>query len=153
MRLSEMLVQERVAVVRGSSIDKREALRALARLLAKGCEVPERELERVLEDREELHSTGIGDGVAIPHGYVPIDHRIAALLLVPDGLDFGAIDDAKVHHLFAVVGPKSEAGEHLRTLARISKLMRDKDFRAKLLSADGPESAFELVASHEGSSA
>ena len=68
---------------------------------------------------------------------------------VPEGLEFGAIDHEKVHHLFAVVGPKREAGEHLRTLARISKLLRNSDFRARLLTAADSSCAFALVASEE----
>ncbi len=150
MRLSEMLAHSRVAISTGNAIDKREAISTLARLLATGCEVAEGELDRVLRDREALQSTGIGDGVAIPHAAVPnLERPVAALLLVPDGLEFGAIDHGKVHHLFAVVGPKREAGEHLRTLARISKLLRSADFRAKLLTAEDPQRAFALVASEE----
>ncbi len=150
MRLSEMLAQTRVAFVRGSMLDKHEAILTLARLLASGCDVPERDLERVLRDREALHSTGIGDGVAVPHASLPnLDRPVAALLLVPEGLEFGAIDHGKVHHLFAVVGPKREAGEHLRTLARISKLLRSSDFRARLLTAEDSSCAFALVASEE----
>lgn len=145
-----MLAQNRVAFARGPILDKREALGTLARLLASGCEVPEVELERVLHDREALHSTGIGDGVAIPHAAIAdLDRPVAALLLVPSGLEFGAIDYEKVHHLFAVVGPKREAGEHLRTLARISKLLRSADFRARLLAADDSNTAFALVVSEE----
>jgi len=150
MRLSEMLAHDRVAIATGSALDKRDAILTLARLLASGCDVSEGELDRVLRDREALQSTGIGDGVAIPHAAVPdLLKPVAALLLVPHGLEFGAIDHQKVHHLFAVVGPKREAGEHLRTLARISKLLRNADFRSKLLAAEDPERAFALVATEE----
>lgn len=148
MRLSEMLAPERIAFA-PTALEKRDALGTLARLLAKGCSVPEESLRRALREREELQSTGIGEGVAIPHAAVAeLDHPVAALLLVPAGLDFGAIDDAKVHHIFAVVGPKREVGEHLRTLARISKLLRSAEFRARLLGSLEPAAAFELV-SHE----
>lgn len=144
-----MLAQDRIAFASGP-LEKRDALGALARLLASGCAMSEEELRRVLSDREALQSTGIGEGVAIPHAaVVDVDRPVAALLLVPPGLEFGAIDDAKVHHLFAVVGPKREVGEHLRTLARISKLLRSADFRARLLAATDPADAYKLVASEE----
>lgn len=143
-----MLAPERIAFAT-SSLEKNDALGTLARLLASGCLVPEASLRRALREREDLHSTGIGEGVAIPHAAVAeLDHAVAALLLVPAGLDFGAIDGAKVHHIFAVVGPKREVGEHLRTLARISKLLRSADFRARLLGSLEPAAAFALV-SHE----
>lgn len=148
-----MLAQDRIAFASGSP-EKRDALGTLARLLASGCSMPEAELHRALGDREALQSTGIGEGVAIPHAaVVDLDRPVAALLLVPAGLEFGAIDDARVHHIFAVVGPKREAGEHLRTLARISKLLRSAEFRARLLAAMDPAAAFELVASEENTRA
>jgi PTS system nitrogen regulatory IIA component len=150
MRLSEMLAQSRVAFVEGTGLAKPDAIAKVAHLLATGCDVPEDVLAKVLREREELQSTGIGDGVAIPHASIAdLTKPVAALLLVRDGLEFGAIDRAKVHHVFAVVGPKREAGEHLRTLARISKLLRNAELRAKLLSAEGPAAALDLVASEE----
>jgi PTS system nitrogen regulatory IIA component len=150
MFLSELLSPERVLLQRGDAFDKKKALALLASLLSKGGGAPEGELIRVLEEREALQSTGVGEGVAIPHGALPnLEQQCAALLIVPDGIEFEAIDDAKVNILFAVVGPKRASGEHLKTLARVSRLLRNGNFRARLLSAKDSGSAFKLIADEE----
>ena len=122
------------------------ALAQLAAMLASGAKVARSEVERVLGEREALQSTGIGEGVAIPHGALPqLKEQVAALLIVPDGVEFQAIDDAKVSILFGVIGPKRATGEHLKTLARVSRLLRSKDFRARLVGAPSASNVFELI--------
>jgi PTS system nitrogen regulatory IIA component len=149
MILTDILASERVGVARGDSApaSKDAAIRTLARLLAAGhAHAGEGELYRVLDEREALQSTGIGDGVAIPHGAVEgLDRQLAALLICPDGVPFDAIDDRPVRILFAVVGPKRASGEHLKTLARVSRLLRDGDFRERLLASTEAAAAYELV--------
>src|SRR4051794_14029640 len=129
MILTEILSSDRVRVAtRGSDLkSKDDALRALAELLGSGLSTPTGgDFYRVLCEREGLQSTGIGDGVAIPHGALEnLGAQLAALLICPDGVPFDAIDGHPVHILFAVVGPKRATGEHLKTLARISRLLRD----------------------------
>jgi len=157
MRLTDLLSAERVNVRRGHEVvsNKREALATLADLLAEGAQhIPRDTIESVLTEREKLQSTGIGDGVAIPHGAVAeLDKQCAALLIVPDGIDFDAIDGEKVNLLFSVIGPKRATGEHLKTLARISRLLRNRSFRERLLSAEDGRAAYELIASEEGGTA
>ena len=80
---------------------------------------------------------------------VQANEQCAAILIVPDGVDFGAIDNAKVTIFFAVIGPKRASGEHLKTLARVSRLLRSREFRHDLLSADGPSEAFQLISREE----
>ncbi|WP_394830965.1 PTS sugar transporter subunit IIA [Pendulispora rubella] len=155
MRLTDLLSAERVCVRRGTETvsSKKEALALLADLLADGSQppIPRATIESVLTEREKLQSTGIGDGVAIPHGAVAeLDKQCAALLIVPDGIDFDAIDGEKANLLFSVITPKRATGEHLKTLARISRLLRNRSFRERLLSADDGRAAFELIASEEG---
>ncbi|HKQ71573.1 MAG TPA: PTS sugar transporter subunit IIA [Polyangiaceae bacterium] len=130
---------------------KDEALRALADLLGTAAASPgSADFYRVLGERESLQSTGIGDGVAIPHGAIEnIGGQVAALLLCPSGIPFDAIDDKPVYILFAVVTPKRATGEHLKTLARISRLLRDPAFRQKLLASRSRDEAFSLVRSAE----
>ena len=121
-------------------------------MLGRGTHTDAAEVERVLAEREALQSTGIGEGVAIPHGALPdVVSQCAALLLVPDGLDFSSIDARDVQILFAVVGPKKATGEHLRTLARVSRLLKSAEFRGKLLSQQSPGAAFDLIAEEESS--
>jgi nitrogen PTS system EIIA component len=109
------------------------------------------EIERVLEERERLQSTGVGGGVAIPHGSLDrLERTLGAVLLCPKPIAFDAIDGAPVSILFAVVGPRRAAGEHLKTLARVSKLLRDDRFRQRLVSASTGREAFALIAAEEG---
>jgi PTS system nitrogen regulatory IIA component len=153
MRLTELLSEERIAVrhVDGSNpLDKKEVLRILAHMLAAGAGVDDAVVERVLTEREQLQSTGIGEGVAIPHGALPqLETQFASLLVVPEGVEFVAIDGLKVNILFAVIGPKRATGEHLKTLARVSRLLRNKAFRDRLLAASDAKEAYVLIATEE----
>jgi PTS system nitrogen regulatory IIA component len=152
MRLTDLLSPERVGIKRanGDPFDKEKAIALLADMLGEHDGVTTSEIERVLLEREQLQSTGIGEGVAIPHGALPqLKEQVAALLIVPDGVEFQAIDDAKVSILFGVIGPKRATGEHLKTLARVSRLLRSKDFRARLVGATDSKAAFDLISAEE----
>jgi PTS system nitrogen regulatory IIA component len=154
MRLTDLLSLERVAIERvqaASEFTKASALKVLSAMLALGAKADAAEVERILHEREQLQSTGIGDGVAIPHGALAqLENQCAALLIVPGGLDFAAIDGGLVNIVFAVIGPKRATGEHLKTLARVSRLLRNKGFRDRLVAAESPKEAYDLIASEEG---
>ncbi len=158
MRLTELLTQQRIAVRHNDGagngkppLDKAAVLQILAAMLASGAQVEPDAVERVLLEREQLHSTGIGEGVAIPHGALPqLETQYAGLLIVPEGLDFAAIDGHKVNILFAVIGPKRATGEHLKTLARVSRLLRNRAFRDRIVAASGPDEVYSLIATEEG---
>lgn len=155
MRLTDLLSPERVGIKRanGEPFDKEKAIRLLATLIGERDGVPVADIERALLDREQLQSTGIGEGVAIPHGALPqLSEQVAALLIVPDGVEFQAIDDAKVTILFGVITPKRATGEHLKTLARVSRLLRNKDFRARLIGSSDEKDVFDLIKVEEGGS-
>jgi PTS system nitrogen regulatory IIA component len=156
MRLTELLTQERVALRhedKAHPLDKPEVIQILAGLLAAGARVDARVVERVLVEREQLQSTGIGEGVAIPHGALPqLENQYASLLIVPEGVDFVAIDGVKVNILFAVIGPKRATGEHLKTLARVSRLLRNRVFRDRLVGATDAKEAYALIEAEEGAS-
>jgi nitrogen PTS system EIIA component len=160
MRLTELLTPTRVGIEHGApnggggspngELDKAKALSLLADMLSRGASVSRGEVERVLVEREGLQSTGIGEGVAIPHGALPqLDAQSAALLIVPEGVAFDAIDGAPVNILFAVIGPKRATGEHLKTLARVSRLLRNKGFRDQLVGAAAAQVAYDLIAAEE----
>ncbi len=152
MTLNDILSGERVDVARGKRVQtKDDALRALSAMLASGGLGPSAdEYLQVFCEREALQSTGIGDGVAIPHGALEaLGGQIAAVLICPDGVPFEAIDDRPVRILFAVAGPKRATGEHLKTLARVSRLLRDAGFREKLLASAAAAEAFDLIRSAE----
>jgi PTS system nitrogen regulatory IIA component len=153
MRLTELLTEERVAVRHvdeSHPLDKKQVLQILSHMLGVGARVDEGLVDRVLTEREHLQSTGIGEGVAIPHGALPqLETQYASLLVVPEGVDFVAIDGLKVNILFAVIGPKRATGEHLKTLARVSRLLRNKGFRDRLLNVSHPREAYALIAEEE----
>jgi len=154
MQLMQLLTAERVAIRHNDSaspLDKAGALHALAKLLTLGTAMEPEQVERVLVEREQLQSTGIGEGVAIPHGALSqLDAQHATLLIVPEGVDFAAIDGLAVNILFAVVGPKRATGEHLKTLARVSRVLRNKTFRDRLVAAPTSEAAYSLIAAEDG---
>ncbi len=155
MGVTEILSPERVSVAseaEGLVHSKSDAIRRLSVLLAVGSAVLSAdEIERVLSEREGLQSTGVGGGVAIPHGSIErLDHVVGAVLLCAAPVEFEAIDAAPVSIFFAVIGPKRSASEHLKTLARVSRLLRDDGFRDRLLGATSGRRAFELIAAEEG---
>jgi PTS system nitrogen regulatory IIA component len=155
MRLSDILSSDRVVVARQTDgpRNKAEAISRLSTLLARSADAVEAPLiEKVLIDREQVQSTGIGDGVAIPHGSLEnLSQQTAAVLLCPEGVDFDSIDARPAKIIVAVLGPKRATGEHLRMLARISRLLRDGAFRDRLLnSADGPF-AYQVISTEEES--
>lgn len=152
MYLAELLSPDRVSVHRNGApkLDKGAAIHALAHMLAGASHLPEATVERVLLEREALQSTGIGEGVAIPHGaLVELDTQCGSVLLVPSGVAFEAIDGADVNILVAVLGPKRASGEHLKTLARVSRLLRNKEFRERLLKAEAGADAYALLVKEE----
>jgi PTS system nitrogen regulatory IIA component len=154
MRLSELLTSDQVDVrhgpPKGPVIDGAEALRILARMLASAGHVDLASVEHVLLEREKLQSTGIGEGVAIPHGALAnLETQHACLLVVPEGVDFAAIDGQRVTIFFAVIGPKRATGEHLKTLARVSRVLRNRAFREQLIAASGPSDAYALISAEE----
>jgi len=154
MRLTELLSEERVAIRHHDgthALDKPATLKILAEILARGAHVDVAAVERVLTDREQLQSTGIGEGVAIPHGALPqLETQFAGLLIVPEGVDFAAIDGQPVNILFAVITPKRATGEHLKTLARVSRVLRNKAFRERLIAVPDPKEGYALISNEEG---
>ena len=151
-KLTEIVSKERVLVDGDGRLapDKAAALSVLAGLLAPALGSTEATVVALLRQREELQSTGIGDGVAVPHAAMDgVAQRAAAMLLCPRGLAFDAIDGRPVHILIGVVGPRSATGEHLRVLARISKLLRDEATRAELIGSVDAEAAFALISARD----
>jgi PTS system nitrogen regulatory IIA component len=155
MGVSDILTPDHVSVAgdaEGVVTSKREAIRRLAVLLSRRQNVVAADdIEHVLTERERLQSTGVGGGVAIPHGSIDrLERTVGAVLLCPKPIDFDAIDGAPVSILFAVIGPRRATGEHLKTLAKVSKLLRDDGFRHRLVAAASGREAYALIAAEEG---
>lgn len=152
MGVVDILTPQRVFVAGhdGPIASKTEALRRLATLLSHGrTDLTPAEIEVVLVEREKLQSTGVGGGVAVPHGVVDrLDRFVGALVLCPDPIDFEAIDQAPVSILFGMIGPKAPS-EHIRTLARVSRFMRSDSLRERLLRTTSGREAFDLIAAED----
>ncbi len=167
MRLVDILTADRVALHAATESlgGKAAVLETMAQLLARGVSgvastgspstgAPSASnvaaVRAVLEEREGLQSTGIGDGVAIPHGFLgDLAVQIAALLVVPAGVPFDAIDDKPARIILGVVGPKKGMNaqvEHLRILARVSKVLREQSLRDLIVAAPNAAEVFRLVA-------
>lgn len=146
MRISEFLSPEAViADLRAK--DKQEVLRELSAALSRAHpSLKEERLVEVLREREKLGSTGIGEGVAIPHGKLAgMTQLLAAFGVSRGGVDFEAIDGRPTHLFFALVAPENSAGVHLKALARISRLFKNARFRASILEAPTAEAIHELI--------
>jgi PTS system nitrogen regulatory IIA component len=108
------------------------------------------QLRRVLEERELLASTAIGDGIAIPHGKLDaIGHLSGVLGRSRPGIEFDSIDGRPTHLIFMLVAPVSSTGVHLKALARLSRLFRDADFRARLLAAPTREAMYQVISDED----
>ena len=152
MKLSDLLSTDRILVdLDGGFVqEKVDALRILSHKLGPAVGAEQAVIERLLTDREQLQSTGIGDGVAVPHTSIETaSGQAVALLLCPRGVPFDAIDGEDANIIFGVVGPRRATGEHLRILARISRLLRDAKTRTELVNAPTPEDAYGLIEKHD----
>lgn len=136
MKLLEIVSPEAV-VDNLHAATKEGVLRELSERIAQGVPTLSADsLTRILMERESLGSTGIGDGVAIPHGRVSgLDRLVAAFGRSRDGVQFHSLDGKPTHLFFVILAPEYSAGMHLKALARISRLLKDERFRRSLLDA------------------
>ena len=105
----------------------------------------------VLQERERLGSTGIGDGVAIPHGKLAgIPELMLAFGRSPSGVDFESMDGQPAYLFFLLIAPEESVGIHLKTLARISKLLKDVSVRKKLFDAPDQKAIYQVILDAEG---
>jgi PTS system nitrogen regulatory IIA component len=146
MKLTDILSPESISLDMKAE-GKRDALEELCRLLADAKKLPDPQaLLQTLVDRESLGSTGIGQGVAIPHGKSPsVPAQAAALGLSKKGVDFDALDGEPVYILFLVAAPPEAAGPHLKALAKISRLLKDKPFRQALRDAVSVDDILKII--------
>ena len=139
MLLSELLNAERVRIPLVSRT-KPDLLRELVELATGGDASLSEAVLAAVHERERVLSTGIGDGVAIPHGRTPHVHElVVAAGAVRDPLEFDALDGAPVRLFFLLVGHESDASAHIRTLSRIARLLRREPLRTALTQARNGE--------------
>ena len=100
----------------------------------------------VLRERERLNSTAIGDGIAIPHGRVSnLENVVAGFARSSAGVDFDSVDRKSTHLFFVLLAPDDAAALHLKALARISRLLKDKAFRERLLALDTGDALYDAI--------
>lgn len=142
MRLAEILPVERVITTLDAG-SKAESLETLAGLFP---ELDPLIVHRALVAREAVASTGIGSGVAVPHGRVPGLGGVRAALAVHErGVDFAALDGGRVHLFVVVLTPADKPGMHLTALARVSRALRRPEVRAQLIEAADAEAAHAIL--------
>jgi PTS system nitrogen regulatory IIA component len=133
------------------STSKAETLGELGLLLARSLpELDPGEITECLLHREQLATTGVGDGVAIPHGKLAgIGRIVGALGLARSGIAFDAIDGQPVTILVALLAPPDATSDHLKALARVSRLLKDRSFRERLLASRSNDEAFRILAEED----
>jgi PTS system nitrogen regulatory IIA component len=145
MKITEFLGADAV-IPELNAKDKQGILRELAGPLARHMPVPAERIYAMLAEREEIGTTGIGEGVAIPHGKLTGVPRLTASFGVSHGgVDFQAIDGRPTFLFFALIAPENSAGIHLKALARISRLFKSPAFREAILKADGAQAIYQLI--------
>jgi PTS system nitrogen regulatory IIA component len=140
------LITPRSVLATLRAVSKKQALQELAKRAAVMTGVHERAIFDVLTERERLGSTGIGMGIGIPHGKLPgLDklHGIFARLERP--IPFEAIDDQPVDLIFVLLAPENAGADHLKALARVSRMLRDRAVCDKLRGTDNPDALYALL--------
>ncbi|KJS37706.1 MAG: nitrogen regulatory protein [Rhodospirillaceae bacterium BRH_c57] len=133
---------------------KKQALQELAREAAALTGLHERAVFDTLLERERLGTTGVGNGIAIPHGKLPQLGRLHGLFArLERPIDFEAIDEQPVDLIFLLLAPESAGADHLKALARVSRLLRDRSMCEKLRGTDSAEGLYALLAESEAQAA
>jgi nitrogen PTS system EIIA component len=134
--------------------NKKQALQELAAKAAALTEQNERAIFEILMQREKLGSTGVGNGIAIPHGKIPKLGKLFGLFARLDrAIDFEALDGQQVDLIFLLLAPESAGADHLKALARVARLLRDADIAHKLRASRDAEALYAVLAMPSASAA
>ena len=148
MKIGEFL-DEGAVTVQLKSTSKEDVIRELVGLLVKTGAIKDKDVQkllRILMDREALGSTGIGQGVAIPHGKTDVVTKlVGAVGVASHGLNFDSLDGEPTKIFFLLVAPQDSAGPHLKALARISRLLKERHFRDSLVGAKEEKTLLRIL--------
>jgi mannitol/fructose-specific phosphotransferase system IIA component (Ntr-type) len=148
MHLAEILRLECIAPAKNLT-DKDQALREVVRLARKSPLLKNVKSQRILEgleDREWLGSTGFGNGIAIPHCRLPeVSDFVVGAIVVPDGVDFEAVDEQKVKVIAFIIGPESETTDHLRALSALSLSLGASERLKKVLASESAADVYQAI--------
>lgn len=150
MRISELLQKESIAIGKKPR-NKNAAIDQLVELLAKSGNLKDKgKFKQAILEREKLSTTGIGEGIAIPHGKSnAVKRAVLAAMVVPEGVDFESADGQDAHLLFMIAVPENGADLHLEVLERLAAMLMDEDFRKKLIEAKNPSAFLEIISGEE----
>lgn len=145
MEITDLLSADGVvANLRATS--KKQALQDLSKRAAQLTGLHERAIFDVLMERERLGTTGVGNGIAIPHGKLgSLDKLHGLFARLEEAIDFDSIDEQPVDLIFLLLAPESAGADHLKALARVSRLLRDKSVCEKLRGTEDPEALYALL--------
>ena len=148
MKLTEFVVTEAIVPKLGA-VSKEEAIRTMVGSLKSAGKIAASDEDSIVAailKREELGSTGIGRGIAVPHTKnSSVSELTATVAISSEGVDFDSLDGEAVHILFLLVSPPDKPGEHLRALETVARQLRDDDFCSFLRQSDSSESIVELL--------
>ncbi|MGD9741227.1 MAG: PTS IIA-like nitrogen regulatory protein PtsN [Dongiaceae bacterium] len=145
MEIAELLSPESV-IPNLRATSKKQVLQELARRSAEATGLHERAIFDVLLERERLGTTGVGHGIAIPHGKLAELKKLFGLFArLEQPVDFDAIDEQPVDLIFLLLAPETAGADHLKALARVSRLLRDRAVCEKLRGANQPEALYALL--------
>lgn len=153
MDLSDLLVIDAI-LPRLKAGNKKQALQEMAAKAATLTGRDERDIFETLMQREKLGSTGVGHGVAIPHGKLAgLDRLVGVFALLDRPIDFDSLDGEPVNVMFLLLAPESAGADHLKALARIARVLRDEETAAKLRAADDAAAMYTLLTENARSDA
>ena len=147
MEISD-LIEPRAVIATLRAANKKQVLQEIARRASEITGEPERSIVEVLIERERLGTTGVGSGIAIPHGKLPGLPRLYGLFArLETPVDFESIDGQPVDLIFLLLAPGGAGADHLKALARVSRLFRDRAMCEKLRGTSDPEALYALLTS------
>ncbi len=145
MEIAELIRPEAV-VPNLRATSKKQALQELARRAADLTGLPERRIFEVLIERERLGTTGVGAGIAIPHGKLSeLDNLWALFVRLETPVDFDSIDEQPVDLICVLLAPEGAGADHLKALARISRLLRDRSVCEKLRGSESADAIYAIL--------
>ncbi len=145
MRISQLLNKGSI-IADLNARDKKGVIDELALAVSKTTKAPVKEIAIVLMEREQLGSTGIGGGIAIPHGKLDsVQSVIVGFGLSRKGVEYESLDNKPVHIFFLLLTPENSTGGHLKVLAQISKLLKMDQFKKDLIAAQSVDDIYDTI--------
>jgi len=145
VKITDFLSRETIVPALASR-DKNAALDEMAGYLGSTHRLDTDKVLKVLLERERISTTAIGEGVAIPHGKLNgVERVVGVFARSPEGIDFASLDGAPTHLFFVLVAPENAAADHLKALARISRLLKDEAFRRRLMAGQSSQELYTTI--------